>query len=246
VPFQRDGARFVLVDTAGLRRRARVDDVVEKFSAVKTLKAIDACQVVVLMVDAREGVSDQDAHLLGLVLDAGRAVVIAANKWDGLSGPQRARVRAEMDRRLRFVDFVPVLTLSALHGSGLTELLDRVLQAHASATVDLSTPDLCRVLQLAVQRTPPPAVRGRRIKLRYAHQGGSSPPRIVIHGNQTRALPESYRRYLERMFREAFALVGTPVVLELRTGDNPYKGRRNVLTPRQARKRKRLMRRVKR
>ncbi len=245
VPFERDGQAFVLVDTAGLRRRARVDDELERFSAVKTIKAIGGSQVVVLMLDAREGVSDQDAHLLGLVLDAGRAVVLAVNKWDGLDGGERARVRTELERRLRFVDFAPVVTLSALHGSGLSELLDAVRRAHAAATADLPTPDLTRVLAAAVQRTPPPAVRGRRIKLRYAHQGGSAPPRIVIHGNQTEALPDHYRRYLERTFREAFDLTGTPVLLELRTGDNPYKGRRNPLTPRQQRKRQRLMRRVK-
>jgi len=245
VPFSRDGQDFVLIDTAGLRRRARVDDTVEKFSAVKTLEAINACQVVVLMLDASDGVTDQDAHLLGLVLDAGRAVVIAANKWDGLDGSWRTRVRTEMDRKLRFVDFAPVLTISALHGSGLGELLAAVRRAHASATADLATPALTRVLHAAVERTPPPAVRGRRIRLRYAHQGGSAPPRIVIHGNQTEHLPDSYRRYLERVFREAFRLTGTPVAIELRTGDNPFKGRRNTLTPRQQRKRKRLMRRVK-
>ena len=246
VPFQRDGRPYVLIDTAGLRRRGRVDDAVEKFSAVKTLQAIEACDVVVLMLDASEGVTDQDAHLLGLVLDAGRAVVIAANKWDGLEADQRRRVREEMDRRLRFVDFATVATISARHGSGLGELMRAVELAHAAATAKLPTPDLTRALQAAVERTAPPAVRGRRIKLRYAHQGGSSPPRIVIHGNQLDDMPANYRRYLERFFREAFQLHGTPVVLELRTGKNPFEGRRNVLTPRQQRKRKRLMKRVKR
>jgi GTP-binding protein len=246
VPFERDGQAFTLIDTAGLRRRSRVDDAVEKFSAVKTLQAIEACQVVVLMLYARDGVTDQDAHLLGLVLEAGRAVVLAANKWDGLDAERRRRMRDELARRLRFVDFASLVTVSALHGSGLGELLTAVRQAHAAATARLPTPDLTRVLQAAVARTPPPAVRGRRIKLRYAHQGGTAPPRVVIHGNQLDALPAHYRRYLERVFREAFALQGTPVVLELRTGHNPFEGRRNRLTPRQERKRKRLMRRVKR
>ena len=245
VPFERDGQAFVLIDTAGLRRRTRVQDAVEKFSAIKTIKAIDASQVVVLMLDARDGVTDHDTHLLGLALDAGRAVVIAANKWDGLTGDQRARLRSELDRRLRFVDFARILMTSALHGSGLAELLDVVRRAHAAATADLSTPDLTRVLHAAVERTPPPLVHGRRIKLRYAHQGGSTPPRIVIHGNQTESVPDHYRRYLERVFREAFDLFGTPVVLELRTGENPFKGRRNTLTPHQQRKRERLMRKVK-
>lgn len=245
VPFERDGQAFVLIDTAGLRRRTRVQDAVEKFSAIKTIKAIDACQVVVLMLDARDGVTEHDAHLLGLVLDAGRAVVIAANKWDGLTGDQRAQLRSELDRRLRFVDFARILMISALHGSGLAELLDAVRRAHAAATADLSTPELTRVLHAAVERTPPPLVHGRRIKLRYAHQGGSTPPRIVIHGNQTESVPEHYRRYLERVFRDAFDLFGTPVALELRTGENPFKGRRNTLTPHQQRKRERLMRKVK-
>jgi len=246
VPFRRDGVDFVLVDTAGLRRRARVDDAVEKFSAVKTLAAIEASEVVVLMLDARDGASEQDAHLLGLVVDAGRAVVIAANKWDGLDAGWRTRVRAELDRRLGFADFAPVVPISALHGSGLAELLEEVRRAHAAACARLPTPELTRVLHAALERTPPPAVRGRRIRLRYAHQGGSRPPRIVIHGNQTEQLPQHYRRYLVRVFREAFDLRATPVVLELRTGSNPFQGRRNALTPRQQRKRKRLMRRVKR
>jgi GTP-binding protein len=245
VPFERDGQRFVLIDTAGLRRRSRVEDVVEKFSAIKTLKAIDAAQVVVLMLDASEGITDHDAHLLGLVLDAGRAVVIAANKWDGLGHSARDRIRAELDRRLRFVNYVPIHMTSALHGSGLSEVLTTVRKVHQAATAKLPTPALTRVLQSAIERTPTPLVRGRRVKLRYAHQGGSEPPRIVIHGNQTESLPDHYRRYLERMFREAFDLFGTPIALELRTGENPFKGRRNTLTPNQLRKRQRLMRRVK-
>jgi GTP-binding protein len=245
VPFERDGERYVLIDTAGLRRRSRVDDAVEKFSAIKTLKAIDASQVVVLMLDASEGITDHDAHLLGLVLDAGRAVVIAANKWDGLDSGKRDHIRTELERRLRFVNYVPIHMTSALQGSGLSEVLATVRRVHAAATANLPTPELTRLLHGAVERTPPPLVRGRRIKLRYAHQGGSSPPRIVIHGNQTESLPDHYRRYLERTFREAFGLHGTPIFLELRTGENPFKGKRNPLTPNQQRKRQRLIRRVK-
>ena len=245
VPFERDGERFVLIDTAGLRRRSRVDDAVEKFSAIKTLKAIDASQVVILMLDASDGITDHDAHLLGLVLEAGRAVVIAANKWDGLDSEQRVRIRIELERHFRFVNYVPIHMTSALQGSGLSEVLATVRRGHSSATANLPTPELTRLLHSAVQQTPPPLVRGRRIKLRYAHQGGSSPPRIVIHGNQTESLPDHYRRYLERVFREAFDLYGTPIFLELRTGENPFKGRRNTLTPNQLRKRQRLMRRVK-
>jgi GTP-binding protein len=222
VPFERDGQSFVLVDTAGLRRRARIDDAVEKFSAVKTIKAIEACQVVVLMLDASDGVTEQDAHLLGLVLDAGRAVVIAGNKWDGLTSAKRTEVRSELDRRLRFVDFAPTVMISALHGSGLAELLDAVRRAHAAATADLSTPQLTRVLHAAVERTPPPTVRGRRIKLRYAHQGGSNPPLIVIHGSALEKVPTSYTRYLERVFCDAFKLQGTPMRIEFKSGKNPF------------------------
>jgi GTP-binding protein len=202
--------------------------------------------VAVLLVDAREGVTDQDAHLLGHVLDAGRALVIAANKWDGLEPAQRDRARRELERRFAFVDFASVHLISALHGTGVGHLFGSVDQAHGAATRKLSTPALTRHLQEAVAAHPPPLVRGRRIKLRYAHQGGSNPPVVVVHGNQTGAVPDSYRRYLVRHFREAFRLQGTPVRVEFRTGENPYQGRRNTLTPRQQRRRKRLLRHVKR
>ena len=245
VPFDWHGKAYVLIDTAGVRRRARVSDVVEKFSIIKTLSAIESSKVVVLMLDAREGVSEQDAHLLGLCLASGRALVIALNKWDGLDTTTRRRVNEELARRLRFADFATKVPISALNGSGLRELMRAVEQAHTAAGIKLATPELTRVLHAATTRTAPPLVRGRRIRLRYAHQGGAFPPRIIIHGNQTESLPEHYRRYLTRVFRDAFRLNGTPVALEFRTSDNPYQGRRNTLTPRQQRRRKRLIRRVK-
>lgn len=228
-----------------MRRRARISGTVEKFSVIKTLQAIEAAHVAVLVVDAREGVTDQDAHLLGHAIDAGRALVIAANKWDGLDADRRQRVKAELERRFAFIDFARIHFISALHGSGVGNLFAAVDQAWTSASSKLGTATLTRILEQAVHRHPPPLVRGHRIKLRYAHQGGQAPPVIVIHGNQTEAVPNSYRRYLARSFRRALALEGTPLRLEFRTGENPYKGRKNPLTPRQRKRRQRLMHHVK-
>jgi GTP-binding protein len=242
VPFARDGRPYVLIDTAGVRRRARVEERIEKFSVVKTLQAIEAANVVVLLLDARDGVAEQDLHLLGHVLEAGRALVLVINKWDGLAPDERARVKAELDRRLAFVDFARPHFISALHGSGVGELFAAIDRAAAAATRKMPTPLLTRLLQDAVAAHAPPLVRGRRIKLRYAHQGGQQPPVVVIHGNQADQLPDSYRRYLTRRFREALDLEGTPVRIELRTGTNPFAGRRNELTPRQARHRQRMVR----
>jgi len=245
VPFERDGSRYLLVDTAGVRRRSRVSEAIEKFSIIKTLGAIDAASVVIAVLDARDGVTDQDASLLGLVAQRGRAMVIAVNKWDGLPPDQRDTVRRQLELKLPFVDYAPVQYISALHGTGVGDLFGLAESSHEAAHRDLPTPELTRVLQDAVTAHQPPIVRGRRIKLRYAHQGGRNPPVIVIHGNQAELLPDAYRRYLSNVFRKVFRLQGTPVRIELRSGDNPYAGRRNPLTPRQRRKRERLMRHVK-
>ncbi len=245
VPFERHGKRYVLIDTAGVRRRGKVHETVEKFSIVKTLQAIDDADVVVLLVDGTEDLVDQDLHLLGTVLEAGRAVVIAVNKWDGLALEQRDRIRSELDRRLRFIDFARIHFISALHGSGVGLLYDSIDEAQRSATRKLQTHKLTNLLQAAILQHPPPTVAGRRIKLRYAHAGGQNPPVIVVHGNQVDALPDSYKRYLEKYFRRQLHLLGTPVRIELRSGDNPYAGRRNKLTPRQQRRRKRLIKHVK-
>ncbi len=246
VPFERDGQDYTLIDTAGVRRRARVHEVIEKFSVIKTLQAIEAAHVVILVVDAQSGLSDQDSHLLGMVIEAGRALVLAVNKWDGMEDHARERIRDELDRRLGFVDFARMRLISALHGTNVGHLLDDVREAYASAFRKVSTPELTRLLEAAVAEHAPPMVSGRRIKLRYAHQGGQNPPVIVVHGNQTDALPGSYKRYLENFFRKHLELVGTPLRLEFRSGRNPYAGRRNKLTPRQQQKRKRLMRHVRR
>ncbi len=245
VPFERNDRKYMLIDTAGIRRKARVSAAIEKFSIVKALQAIEKAHVVVAVLDAQEGVTEQDVSLLGLVLERGRALVVVTNKWDGLSAEHRKRVRDDLDRRLPFLEFAERITMSALHGTAVGDLLPAVERAYRAATRDLSTTELTRELEAAVMEHSPPMVRGRRIRLRYAHQGGRNPPVIVIHGNQTDRLPESYRRYLVNRFRKAFKLKGTPVRLSLKTSDNPYKGKRNKLTPRQERKRARLMKRVK-
>ncbi len=243
VPFERDGQAFELIDTAGVRRRARVKETIEKFSVVKTLQAIEAAQVVIMVLDARLEISEQDAHLIGHVIEAGRGLVLAVNKWDGLQPDARERIRRELDVKLGFLDFARPRFISALHGTGVGRLLEEVVQVHSAARRELPTPALNEVLAEAVQAHQPPLVRGRRIKLRYAHQGGRNPPTIVVHGNQTASLPGAYRRYLVNRFRREFDLWGTPVRLELRTGDNPFAGRRNKLTPRQQRKRERMIKR---
>ncbi len=244
IPFQRDGERFTLIDTAGVRRRARVREAVEKFSVIKTLQAVEEANVVIMVLDAREGIGDQDASLLGFVVEQGRALVIAVNKWDGLDPARRQRIRQELERRLPFVDFAPVFFISALHGTGVGEVMDAVTEAYANARRHFETPRLTRILQELVTAHPPPLVRGRRIKLRYAHQGGRNPPVIVIHGNQTERVPEAYRRYLVNGFRRRLQLAGTPLRIEFKSGANPYAGRRNVLTRRQLEKRRRLKRHV--
>jgi len=245
VPFERNDRKYVLIDTAGIRRRAKVHEVIEKFSIIKALQAIERAQVVIAVLDGHEGVTEQDVSLLGLVLERGRALVVVTNKWDGLTANERKHVRDELERRLPFLGFAERITISALHGTAVGDLLPAVERAYKAATADLSTTELTRELESAVTAHPPPLVRGRRIRLRYAHQGGRNPPVIVIHGNQTKHVPEAYRRYLINRFRKVFRLKGTPVRLSFRTGDNPYKGRRNKLTPRQEQKRKRLMKHVK-
>ena len=246
VPFERDGKHYLLIDTAGVRRRSRVHEVVEKFSIIKALQAMERAQVVIALLDARDGVTEQDVSLMGLTVERGRALVVVTNKWDGLSHEQKRHIKDELDRRLPFLDFAERMTISALHGTAVGDLLPAVERAYLAATRDLSTTELNRELENAVTAHAPPLVRGRRIRLRYAHQGGRNPPVIVIHGNQTEKLPEAYRRYLVNRFRKAFRLQGTPVRIFFKTSDNPFKGRRNKLTPRQQQKRKRLMKHAKR
>jgi GTPase len=240
IPFERDGRRYTLIDTAGIRRRANVWEAIEKFSVIKTLQAIEQSNVVVLLLDAHQGIAEQDATLAGHILESGRALVLAINKWDGLQPDERDQVKAALDRKLPFLDFATHRFISALHGSGVGELYGAIQHAYTNATRDLATPELTRILLAAVQEHQPPLVHGRRIKLRYAHQGGRNPPLVIIHGNQTEAVPDSYRRFLIGRFRQALKLDGTPIRIEFRTGENPFKGRKNTLTPRQVRKRQRL------
>ncbi|MGH8311612.1 MAG: ribosome biogenesis GTPase Der, partial [Steroidobacteraceae bacterium] len=243
VPFERDGERYVLIDTAGVRRRARVEGELEKWSVIKTLQAIDSAHVVIALIDAQDTVADQDASLLGIAAERGRALVIGVNKWDALPAEQREHIRMQLEVRLPFVDFAPLHFISARHGSGVGELMRSVHVAYAASMREIATPELTRTLEAALEAHQPPLVRGRRIKLRYAHQGGRNPPIIVIHGNQTRHVPEAYRRYLMNVFRKTYHLEGTPVRVEFRSDENPFAGRRNPLTPRQRRKRQRTMRR---
>jgi GTP-binding protein len=225
VPLERDGRAYVLIDTAGVRRRGRIEDAIEHYSVAKTLQAIDEANVVILVLDADAGIAEQDAAIAGYALEQGRAMVIAANKWELLDHSRREWFRRELERKLPFLAFAKVHTISALQGKGVGDLFRSVDTAFASATCALPTPKLTRALQAAVQANPPPLVRGRRPKPKYAHQGGRNPPRVIVHGNQVGALSATYRRYLSGAFRDAFRLVGTPVVVECREEANPYEER---------------------
>jgi GTP-binding protein len=240
VPFHSDDTDYVLVDTAGIRRKSKVEAGVEKFSVVKSLAAIESAAAVILLIDAHEGVTEQDVSLAGLVLERGRALALGINKWDGLSNPERKALRLELDRRLPFLDYVERHFISAKHGSNIHELLAAATRAADCAVRAMPTSQLTRLLASATESHPPPLVRGRRPKLSYAHQGGRNPPVIVLHGNQTGRLPDSYRRYLINYFRKAFKLSGTPLRLELVAARNPFAGKRNTLTPRQIKRRQRV------
>ncbi|MES9886996.1 MAG: ribosome biogenesis GTPase Der, partial [Candidatus Sedimenticola sp. 6PFRAG1] len=246
ISFTHDDKPYTLIDTAGVRRRAKVNEAIEKFSVIKTLQAIEEANVVLLVLDAHQGVSEQDATLAGHILESGRALVICINKWDGLDTDQRDTIKEELERKLPFLDFATQKFISALHGSGVGTLYESIDSAYANAVRKLSTPELTRILEWAVQEHQPPMAHGRRIKMRYAHQGGQNPPIIVIHGNQTDAVPAPYKRYLVNRFRQALKLDGTPIRIEFRSGENPYEGRKNKLTKRQVQKRQRLKKFVKR
>lgn len=245
IPFERDNQVYTLIDTAGVRRKGRIDEKIEKFSVVKTLQAIRESHVCLMLIDAKEGVTDQDLHLLGFIIESGKALVIAINKWDGLTEEQREQVRITLDRRLQFAQFAKIRYISALHGTGIGALFKDFIEAYQSATQALSTPKLTRLLQDLTTQHTPPLVNGRRIKLRYAHAGGHNPPIIVVHGNQLEALPDSYKRYLIKGFTTQLGLVGTPLKIEFKVGNNPFKNKKNKLTDRQVKQRKRLMKHLK-
>ena len=222
VPFQRDGREFLFIDTAGVRRRARVDDPIERASVARTLQAIAEAHVVIMVLDAHDAVGEQDASVLGQALERGRVILIAVNKWDGIANEQREEIRRQLGLKLDFVPFAPLHFISARHGTGVGELVRDAIRGYDAAMRQMPTPALTRTLERALEAHQPPLVRGRRIKLRYAHQGGRNPPRVVIHGNQTNSVPESYRRYLANVFREAFDLHATPVAIAFRSDANPY------------------------
>jgi GTPase len=245
IPFERDEQKYLLIDTAGVRRKSRIDEKIEKFSVIKTLQAIKESNVCLQLFDAREGITDQDMNLLGFIIESGKALVIAVNKWDGLDEEHRERVKDEISRRLHFANFAKIRFISALHGSGVGGLFNDINEAYASATQSFSTPRLTRLLEDISTKHTPPCVSGRRIKLRYAHIGGHNPPVIVIHGNQLDSLPDSYKRYLNNEFTKHLGLVGTPLKLEFRGGTNPFAEKKNKLSQRQVNKKRRLMKRVK-
>ncbi len=241
IPYERDGQAYVIIDTAGVRRRARVEEKIEKFSVFKTLQAVEEANVVVLLLDATENITDQDLHLLGFVEQEGKSLIIAVNKWDHLPDDQRAFIKKEMERRLDFIDYAEIYFISALHGSNVGVLLKAIDEAYESATRIIPTSLVNELLAKAVQAHQPPLVHGRRVKLRYAHVGGHNPPCIIVHGNQVASLPRAYQRFLAHFFREKLKLVATPIKIILKEGENPYKDKKNVLTPRQHQKRQRLI-----
>lgn len=236
IPFFYQGETWTLIDTAGVRRRARVSDTIEKFSIIKTLRAIEAANLVVVLADAGEGLTDQDVRIVSLAIDQGRSLVLAINKWDSIDDDQRERVKKDVERKLPFLGYARVHYISALRGKGLVGLLESVKEAYESAFRDMSTPVLNDILAILVRRNPPPLSHGRRPKPRYAHQGGTNPPSIIIHGNQCERLPDSYTRYLENGFRKQLSLEGSPLRVHYRQSENPYAGRKNKPTGRQVKK----------
>ena len=244
IPMTRDDREYIMIDTAGVRKRGKVTETVEKFSVIKTLQAIEDANVVILVIDAREGISDQDLSLLGFIINSGRSLVIAVNKWDGLSQDIKEQVKTTLDDRLDFIDFARLHFISALHGSGVGNLFDSIQEAYDCATRRVNTALLTKIMQMAQDDHQPPLVRGRRVKLKYAHAGGYNPPIVVIHGNQVEDLPDSYKRYLMNYFRRSLKIMGSPIRIQFKEGTNPFEGRKNSLTASQQRKRRRLMKHV--
>lgn len=242
VPFERDEQPYTLIDTAGVRRRSRIDLAVEKFSVTKSLQAVDEANVVIAVLDAHSEIAEQDARLMGLVVERGRALVVAVNKWDGLKPDEREWIKHQLDIKLPFASFARLHFISALHGTGVGDLFGSIRDANKAAFTKVPTPEMSRHLEIATAAHPPPMVGGRRIRLRYAHQGGVNPPRIVVHGSRTTKLPVSYKRYLSNYFRETFNLWGTPVALEFRDGENPYADRKSPSKPKTQREEKKAHR----
>ena len=245
IPYERFERRYTLIDTAGVRRRGKVHETVEKFSVIKTLQAMEDSNVVILVLDAREGIVEQDLHLLGFVLDSGRSLVIAMNKWDGMTVDDKEAVKSELDRRLGFVDFARIHFISAMHGTNVGHLYESVEEAYECATARWSSNQLTRILEDAVASHQPPMVRGRRIKMRYCHLGGTNPPVLVVHGNQVDSVPGSYKRYLENTYRKVLKLMGTPLRIEFKGSENPFADRQNPRKEQNAKRKQRIMRDIK-
>lgn len=241
IPMERDGRNYMLIDTAGVRRRKNISEAVEKFSIVKALQAIEDANVVLMVFDARVGVTAQDLTLLGFAINSGRSIVIAVNKWDGLNTDVKDRIKSELDRRLGFIDFARIHFISALHGTGVGHLFESITEAFDSSTKRVSTSMLTRILRMAVDDHQPPMHAGRRVKLRYAHAGGYNPPLIVVHGNQVTKLADSYRRYLINYFRRSLKIMGTPIKVDFRDSENPFADKKNNLSLSQQKKRRRMM-----
>lgn len=236
IPFEHNDNKYILVDTAGIRRRSRINNKIEKISVVRTLKTIDASELVILVLDAQDEITDQDASLLGMIVNSGKAVIIAVNKWDGLSKPERTRIHGNLDRKLGFIENILLHYISALHGSGVGKLFDSIKLVQKAIRLSPSPSRLTDILGAATTQHPPPLIRGRRIKLRYAHIGGHNPFLIIIHGNQVERVPDAYRRYLANKFRSELKLASIPVLIDFRKGDNPYKDRIAKRTNRKKRK----------
>jgi len=245
IPFERDGRKYTLIDTAGVRRKGKVDEMIEKFSVVKTLQAMKDAHVVVVVVDAREGIVEQDLHLIGYALEAGRAMVIAINKWDNMTEYDRKQCKLDVERRFDFIPWAKIHLISALHGTGVGELYPSIHRAYDSSHLKVSPAKLTQILNDATDAHQPPMISGKRIKMRYAHMGGQNPPTIVIHGNKVDKTPADYRRYLENVFRKVYKLEGTPVRIDFKTSENPFEGRKTQVDERTAARRRRYIQKFK-
>lgn len=245
IPYERDGRLYTLIDTAGVRRKGKVDEMIEKFSVVKTLQAMKDAHVVVMVLDAREGIVEQDLHLIGYALEAGRAMVIAINKWDNMSEYDRKQVKLDIERRFDFIPWAKIHLISALHGTGVGDLYPSIHRAYDSSFLKVSPAKITQILNDATEQHQPPSVQGRRIKMRYAHMGGQNPPTIVIHGNKVDKTPADYRRYLENVFRKVYKIEGTPIRIEFKTSDNTFEGRKSQVDERTAARRRRYVQKFK-
>ena len=242
IKIERNGKNFILIDTAGVRRKNKVNDSVEKFSVLKSFEAIESANIIILLIDGKEGVTEQDGTLLGMIQDSGKSIIIAINKMDEIDDLEKDRIKSELSRKFSFIDYAQYHYISALDGIGINSLFKKIAAINKSKNTDFTTSHLTEMLQNAVLKHPPKIINGRRIKLRYMHLGSTNPIRLIIHGNQTKGVPESYKKYLSKMLRKKMNLLGTPVLIELKNSDNPFKGKKNILSKRQINKRRRLIR----